>query len=688
MENIIGQLSYRPNILMSFEILIWLIVFFVIYKNAVRNTSFRTSLVLFVLFIAYIHRILLPFIGSSLYILAVVGIISVIGRLRLSAFLNPFKYVVDKLLLYTDREKRSRTEILFFFAFLTIVLIQLSRINIAMDYDSLRYGLRSDYVLTGGRGLRGFFENNGFVNMVYSYPKGFEFLTLPLCSDKTYGYVLCVNIWLFAASSVLTGMIASEITDKKQRLHIEIIVLGLVSLIPGISNMAVTAKTDIITAFLQLIFIYSIVKYLKTENEDYVGIGLFALLLSYTMKPTAYIFSTLIGMTGFLYLIKNRVKIRFNGFGIRLITASVLFFGMIMLRTYIISGLPVAGVFTDIFEQLGFELRYPLTAPGMPSGKADSFLDNLLNALIRIFLFLFFPAGEDMDHVRIAWGGFVFAILLLFVLGRKRTERKSLFNDKTAAYIFINFYVILVLSVITLFLLYQVDGNYYTILYQLTVISASTAFYKLYLEEKSSCKENVEFIRGGHKKIEFGILSVFMVFVTAFSGWAGAVGFTPVDFINRGYYNHSIEYGFENPLGLNAADRVVAFAPEPECYKIMAGVESFVDIDGSGGNVLLTDTKLNIFKEYCCFADIDYIYVDADWLNDETNQRHVRAKTLFTYMLEDGDFSDIYITSADGKKAYFKVDKERMSVPWEEEMSDSLKKRIEEQSIIFKELIE
>ena len=141
MENIIGQLSYRPNILMSFEILIWLIVFFVIYKNAVRNTSFRTSLVLFVLFIAYIHRILLPFIGSGLYILAVVGIISVIGRLRLSAFLNPFKYVVDKLLLYTDREKRSRTEILFFFAFLTIVLIQLSRINIAMDYDSLRLSL-------------------------------------------------------------------------------------------------------------------------------------------------------------------------------------------------------------------------------------------------------------------------------------------------------------------------------------------------------------------------------------------------------------------------------------------------------------------------------------------------------------------------------------------------------------------
>ena len=179
-----------------------------------------------------------------------------------------------------------------------------------------------------------------------------------------------------------------------------------------------------------------------------------------------------------------------------------------------------------------------------------------------------------------------------------------------------------------------------------------------------------------------------MVFVTAFSGWAGAVGFTPVDFVNRGYYNHSLEYGWENYLCLDASDRVVAFAPEPDCYKIRAGVESFVDIDGSGGNVLLTDTKLNIFKEYCSFADIDYIYVDIDWLNDETNQRHVRAKTLFTYMLEDGDFSDIYITSTDGKKAYFKVDKERMSVPWEEEMSDSLKKRIEEQSIIFKELIE
>ncbi len=688
MENLLGQLTYRPNILMSVEILIWLIVFFVIYKKAVINTYFRTALLLFVLFIAYIHKIFLPFIGSGLYVFAIAGVISMIGKLKLSAFLYPFKSVRDRLLLYTDREKRSSLEMLFFFTFLTIVLIQLSRINIAMDYDSLRYGLRSEYVLTGGRGLKGFFENNGFVNMVYSYPKGFELLTLPLNSDKTYGYVLCVNIWLFAISSSLTGMIASEITDKKQKLHTEIVVLGLVSLIPGISNMAVTAKTDIITALLQLIFIYSLVKYLKNENADYVGIGLFSLILSYTMKPTAYIFSTVIGLTGLCYLIGNKIKIKFNGFGIRLIISSLLFFGMIMLRTYIISGLPVAGVFTDIFEQMGFELRYPLTAPGMPNGKADGFFANLLNAFIRVFLFLFFPAGEDMDHVRIAWGGLVFAILLLFILGRKKKELRLLYKDKAAAYIFISFYTILVLSAITLVLLYQVDGNYYTIFYQLTVILGAAVFYRLQSSEYRFCSQSGGTVRGKYITIEFGILSAFMVFVTAFSGWAGAVGFTPVDFVNRGYYNHSLEYGWENYLCLDASDRVVAFAPEPDCYKIRAGVESFVDIDGSGGNVLLTDTKLNIFKEYCSFADIDYIYVDIDWLNDETNQRHVRAKTLFTYMLEDGDFSDIYITSTDGKKAYFKVDKERMSVPWEEEMSHLLKKRIEEQSIIFKELIE
>lgn len=53
---------------------------------------------------------------------------------------------------------------------LPFLLIQLNRMNIAVDYDSLRYGLRSQYVLFNGD----FFSALGQVNAVYTYPKGWS----------------------------------------------------------------------------------------------------------------------------------------------------------------------------------------------------------------------------------------------------------------------------------------------------------------------------------------------------------------------------------------------------------------------------------------------------------------------------------------------------------------------------------
>lgn len=68
---------------------------------------------------------------------------------------------------------------------LAILFMQAGRMNICLDYDSLHYGLRSEYVLNNGNGI---YENLGSVNVVYTYPKGLEILLLPLSGLPSYGF--------------------------------------------------------------------------------------------------------------------------------------------------------------------------------------------------------------------------------------------------------------------------------------------------------------------------------------------------------------------------------------------------------------------------------------------------------------------------------------------------------------------
>ena len=72
-------------------------------------------------------------------------------------------------------------------------LIQVGRLNIALDFDTLWYGVRSQYIVAGGTGL---YENPGLVGMVYVYSKGFEVLTLPLCDLASHSYLTFFNLWL------------------------------------------------------------------------------------------------------------------------------------------------------------------------------------------------------------------------------------------------------------------------------------------------------------------------------------------------------------------------------------------------------------------------------------------------------------------------------------------------------------
>ena len=92
---------------------------------------------------------------------------------------------------------------------LTCLLIQVGRMNVALDYDSLHYGLRSPYILDNGRGI---YENLGSVNVVYTYAKGLEVLALPLSGLSSYGFVLGFNIWLTVGALIMGYRLAAALS--------------------------------------------------------------------------------------------------------------------------------------------------------------------------------------------------------------------------------------------------------------------------------------------------------------------------------------------------------------------------------------------------------------------------------------------------------------------------------------------
>lgn len=110
---------------------------------------------------AYLHRFLLP-LGISLLYFSLLA--SVFGFL-LSGKLSYFPKKMKKLLASLPYKIEA-------FLILPFLFIQMNRSNIALDYDSLRYGLRGEYTLfsfpdavfTGGQSL-----SEG----IHSFLKGF-----------------------------------------------------------------------------------------------------------------------------------------------------------------------------------------------------------------------------------------------------------------------------------------------------------------------------------------------------------------------------------------------------------------------------------------------------------------------------------------------------------------------------------
>jgi len=529
----------------------------------------------------------------------VIGRIVIIALLVISViYIALFKYTKKRVSIPFEEipsekelkdEKKSRLWICLAIAVtFSMALMQAARINITLDYDSLHYGLRSPYILDQGKGI---YEYLGFVNDVYVYPKGLEVLALPLNGTTTYGGVLSFSWWMSCGVLYAIYLLVRKMNTRKSGVYAAMVA----STIPGIMNMGCSAKTDIATVLIQLIAIYDLL------DEEYMWAGV-ALLFSLALKPTSLVFSGAIFIVAIIYVLISKKKISFNEWPV--IIPAVLATGLIIARSIYLTGFPSTSAAAGVWKALGFVKKYPFG--GVTCFSSVNAL-NTLDTIERYIGIFACPVGHDMSHVYIAWGGTGIAIMLFFgFLGNKNKLIKTIAL------------VILAISIVFIAILYQVDGNYFMLLYVLSVVLFFGGQYSV------------------HFMLPVLILNIIMCVCT---NWCGSFGLTPISFNHQGYYDHR-EFNYSKLasqgsgeiyeyLARDRKQKVMAMAYPCDCYLFPCNVQSYTDLDGGGGNTALVRTD-DDFKEFIDFSGTQYFYTTDEFLVD-----HPRSQELINAMLAD-----------------------------------------------------
>ena len=716
-------------------------------SGAALNIAFLSFL--FLLFIlptlvfAYLHRMLLPMLISGLWFFVLALLFRFVSTGR------PLQIFADIKQFFSFLEKDFQEGALYPLVFaLPFFILQMNRSNVALDYDSLRYGLRSAYVLFP----EGFFSAHGQINSVYSYPKGLELLTYPLNYLPGYGFLLSFSLWTYLALALVFGLLLFHFQKNRKKLYIGILCFFLLS---SVGNMSLTMKTDLFTLLLQLSALYFFLKGKRLQS-------CFLLFFSYSFKPTAVVFSTLLGIVFLLTMLleclgkrstkantKENININENT-GINsntnpntiqakgekwtselpFVLFSLIYTGLITLRTFLITGLPFSTTFTGIFKAIGFHVNWPFNLDAHVDYSGElSLSESTFSFFRRFFSFLFYPVGEDMEHVAIAWSGVLFPLILVFgiwqcfSLGRKclpgrnslaggnnlpgknsllgrnslpgreailcgESGEASLWDYLPLA---LSFLVIMVFSLLSFVMLWQIDGNYYILWESLALLlcfSMGSASEISSQEESAKGSKLSAFLLKSFAFSPF-YLAAFLTTIT--TSWAGAVGFTPIDLANKGYYDHGLvelenqgekgSFPAFSEMAKNPRHHVLAFAETPECYRIPCNVQSITDVEGSGGSPGLYDSPL-YFAWFLKWSGTDYVYLEQSFLHDE---REERAREMLLQMAEEGIFQSPMLVEKneilplDGVKAFseangegaeqlllLQIRKERLEYPWEE----------------------
>lgn len=691
-------------------ILVWLLCFLLIYGKFDRLVKLTAIAVAAILF-CWLHVVFLPVFLAGLYVVylilvgrwistmllrqrltvvrefalgsaCVIVIFCMLSLVRLGSIRNLrcfvvvsgivllvswiFQLATDKKgkLGITDKSAFTCQKAAMLAAIFVLLLLQTGRMNLAVDFDSIWYGVRSHVMLNSGTGI---YENLGTLGVVYTYSKGWEVLTLPLAGLPSYSFLIAFNLWV----AVLMLLTAYDTAESWLTPESALWVPFLLAAIPGIINMAVTAKADLLTLFYQILLIQGILRFLKERQADELILGLAAGGVSLTLKPTALVFSSAVVGIAVLWLLWDRYNWCREKTGLTwciiinkriwcVLAISATCLAGIWGRTLKLVGVPVTSVFYQVFQKLGFQVKYPFYASGFPAaGSHLSIGEGVQFLLTRIAGVLFNPQGDDMAHVIIAWGTvlpvaflLLWGCLSLMSIGQRKASGKDVAdaNDiyemnqairqgqkygikQVRCFLSILTVVILLIDLVSLYFLSQIDGNYYILFYFLIVLTGC-----IWLEQYGV------FVAKAGKKVLL-VPWLFAVVICGITNWAWSLGFTPIQMINKGFYNHPqmarekrAEQGSQaiwEILAANPRNRVIALGEHPGVLTFPCQVQSYVDVSGYWGNPEVVSDAPH-FMEYLAYAKIDYLYMEKEYVDTS-----VRIYQIIRTLIAEGYLEDV-----------------------------------------------
>lgn len=515
-----------------------------------------------------------------------------------------------------------------------LLILQMGRMNGAVDFDSIWYGVRSDVMLNSGNGI---YENLGTLGVVYTYPKGWETLTLPLAGLPSYSFPIAFNLW----AAALTLMAAYETACVRLKSRDALWVPFLMAAVPGIMNMSGTAKADVMTLFCQVLMVQAMMRYEKERRVGWLALGLAAGGVSLTMKPTAVVFSSAIVGMGILWFLWDwRAAGRTWKKGmfccrewLLLLPAAAAFAG-IWGRTLKLVGVPVTSVFYQLFQKLGFQVKYPFYASGFPAaGNEMSWMEKVRFFAGRLYGVLLDPQGPDMAHVTIAWGTVLPLVLLILWLAARCVGNRETSKRQAPDFLALLLPAVLFINLVSLYSLYQIDGNYYILFYFLAVLAGCIGL----------CRQGERIWRTARRSLL--PVWVFAVVICCLTNWAWALGMWKIDPVNRGYYNH-VEAERERRtaqgsgaiwdiLASNPRHRVIALGEHPGVLTFPCSVQSYVDVSGYWGNPEVVAAAPE-FLRYLQYAKTDYLYMEKEYVDTS-----VRIYQIVRTLVEEGWLTEV-----------------------------------------------
>ncbi len=479
--------------------------------------------------------------------------------------------------------------------------ILIGKANYCTDYDSLWYGLKSEYVLAPFTGI---YDNVNLMAAVYTYPKGFEIYTLLFAGLRSYSFIIAINvvIWLMICAGIIDIVKEFGVNQGKA-----VGAAMLLMLTPAVTNLVNTAKPDVVSLYLQIVGVLYSIKGIKTKKQENWYIAFSALIVTFAVKPTAILYSSLLIIIILIFNIMERGLLKK---GVQVLSIPIVCCIVVFSRTMKLTGMPMTTLVVSMLKDLGFKIKYPYVLNSARVTSLDDLLSTglLYERILRLPKLFFYPNSSDLVTTERTWWGMLFSVLWIIAVAdflvhiKKRIH--DIKSDRIYGIINVMFLIISGSSVGTMLLLDYPDGNYYMIMQAITYV-----YIGIMLQ---GCTRRVYGL--------VGTLIAENIILSIVISCAWSVGFTPISIRDFGYYDHTIKYKETtmNNLGLRDIyeymkerddSRTLILSQREDEMLILPGInELYSHQNAWAGYSLESEETLYGFLTY---TETDYLLVDS-----------------------------------------------------------------------------